>query len=230
MAKPASKDKKITRIDRRDKTGKIEVITGGMFSGKTGELIRRVVRAKLGQQKVLSFKADLDNRYDDKKIVSHSGSSIESIAVPATAAGVMQIEETIKEYEKKTGHIDVVAIDEVHFFDDSVVDLADKLADRGIRVILAGLDLNFADEPFPPMGRLLAKAEQVDKLHAVCMVCGAEGTKTQLKKKFIDSLNEPIIGGAEKYESRCRSCYQRYIKTEKKIPLATKNSEKAKSK
>jgi thymidine kinase len=192
-----------------DKVGRIEVITGSMFSGKTEELIRRLIRAKIAQQKILAFKANLDERYDKVDIRSHSGMSLESVPVPVTAEGVGQIRKYIEEYNKKIGGIDVIGIDEVHFFHDSIVELCDELADRGMRVIVAGLDLNFADEPFGPMGRLLAKAEYVDKLRAVCVHCGAYGTKTQLKSKVVPNASKVIIGGAEKYEARCRRCFER---------------------
>jgi len=192
-----------------DKVGRIEVITGSMFSGKTEELIRRLIRAKIAQQKILAFKANLDERYDKVDIRSHSGMSLESVPVSVTVEGVEQIRKYIEEYNKKIGGIDVIGIDEVHFFHDSIVELCDELADRGMRVIVAGLDLNFADEPFGPMGRLLAKAEYVDKLRAVCVHCGADGTKTQLKSKVVPNASKVIIGGAEKYEARCRRCFER---------------------
>lgn len=205
----------IIHSDDIKKLGRIEVITGSMFSGKTEELIRRLVRAKIAKQNVIAFKANLDDRYDKIYIRSHSGLSIESIPVPVTEEGVKQIRESIKEYIQKNGEVDVVGIDEIHFFHDSIVDLCDELADNGIRVIVAGLDLNFADEPFGPMGRLLAKAEYVDKLRAVCVRCGAEGTKTQLKSKTIPNLNKIIIGGPDKYEARCRKCFERPVVDEK---------------
>lgn len=196
-------------IDASKKLGRIEVITGGMFSGKTEELIRRLVRAKIARQNVLAFKVNLDDRYDKVDIQSHSGLSIESIPVSVTEEGIRQIRKNIEEYSEKNGKVDVIGIDEVHFFHDSIVDLCDELADRGVRVIVAGLDLNFADEPFGPMGRLLAKAEYVDKLRAICVKCGSEGTKTQLKAKVVPDLNRVIIGGADKYEARCRHCFER---------------------
>lgn len=191
-----------------DKVGRIEVITGSMFSGKTEELIRRLIRAKIAKQNILAFKANLDDRYDKMDIRSHSGMSIRSIPVPITADGVGKIKEVIEEYEKKRGKVDVVAIDEIHFFDDSVVDMCDELADRGIRVIAAGLDLDFSDEPFEPMKRLLAKAEYVDKLRAVCVQCGSDGTKTHLKTNKVSDPKRVIIGGSELYEARCRRCFE----------------------
>lgn len=194
-----------------EKLGRIEVITGSMFSGKTEELIRRLIRAKIAKQNILAFKADLDNRYDDVELRSHSGLSLESIPVPVTERGVERIRHRIEAEIKRSGHVDVIGIDEVHFFHNSIVELCDELADSGIKVIVAGLDLDFADEPFGPMGRLLAKAEYVDKLHAVCVHCGAEGTKSQLKSGVIPGVHKVIIGGADKYEARCRKCYERAV-------------------
>lgn len=198
----------MNRIPMVDKVGRIEVITGSMFSGKTEELIRRLIRAKIAKQNILAFKANLDDRYDKMDIRSHSGMSIRSIPVPITADGVAKIKEVIEEYGKRRGGVDVVAIDEIHFFDDSVVDMCDELADRGIRVIAAGLDLDFSDEPFEPMKRLLAKAEYVDKLRAVCVQCGGDGTKTHLKTEKVSDPKRVIIGGSELYEARCRRCFE----------------------
>lgn len=191
----------------RERLGRIEVITGGMFSGKTTELVSRLIRAKIAKQKILAFKANLDNRYKKDDIVSHTGLSVTSIPVAITADGVQKIREIIEDHESRHGFIDVIGVDEVHFFDDSIVDLADELASQGKRVIMAGLDLDFSDEPFEPMKRLLAKAEYVDKLRAVCVVCGAEGTKTHLKAKTVRDSKSPLIGGAELYEARCRNCF-----------------------
>jgi thymidine kinase len=210
MAKNPKKTKEPI-LTKSEKPGRIEVITGSMFSGKTEELIRRLIRAKIAKQNVIVFKANLDDRYDKIHIRSHSGRSINSIPVPITKRGVEQIKELLEEYEKKHGRVDVIGIDEIHFFDDSVVGLIDELADRGKRIIAAGLDLDFSDEPFEPMKRLLAKAEYVDKLRAVCVVCGEDGTKTQLKGKKVPDAKKVIIGGAELYEARCRKCFEKAI-------------------
>jgi thymidine kinase len=191
----------------RERLGRVEVITGGMFSGKTTELISRLIRAKIAKQQIIAFKANLDNRYKKDDITSHTGMSVTSIPVSITAEGVKQMKEIVSEQEKLHGFVDVIGIDEVHFFDDSIVDLADEFASKGKRVILAGLDLDFSDEPFEPMKRLLAKAEYVDKLRAVCVACGAEGTKTHLKAKTVGDSKSPLIGGAELYEARCRNCF-----------------------
>ncbi len=179
------------------KKGWIEVITGCMFSGKSEELIRRVRRAKIARQKVQVFKSSLDTRYDEAKVVSHSGAKVEAISVDHP-------EEIIAKIDNDT---QVVAIDEAQFFSEKIVDVIEFLADRGIRVIVAGLDLDFRGEPFGPMPALLARAEKVDKLTAICMVCGEEATRTQ---RIIDgkpaSYYDPIvmIGAQEKYEARCR--------------------------
>ena len=210
MAKTPKKTKDPI-LSEPEKPGRIEVITGSMFSGKTEELIRRLIRAKIAKQDVLVFKANLDDRYDKMDIRSHSGMSLKSIPVPITKRGIQQIKDVIEEYEQKHGKVDVIGIDELHFFDDSIVDMVDELADQGKRIIVAGLDLDFSDEPFEPMKRLLAKAEYVDKLRAVCVVCGEDGTKTQLKGKVVPDAKKVIIGGAELYEARCRRCFERAI-------------------
>ncbi|HDH63427.1 MAG TPA: thymidine kinase [Firmicutes bacterium] len=179
------------------KKGWIEVITGCMFSGKSEELIRRVRRAKIARQKVQVFKSSLDTRYDEAKVVSHSGAKVEAISVDHPEEIIAKIDDDTQ----------VVAIDEAQFFSEKIVDVIEFLADRGIRVIVAGLDLDFRGEPFGPMPALLARAEKVDKLTAICMVCGEEATRTQ---RIIDgkpaSYYDPVvmIGAQEKYEARCR--------------------------
>ena len=144
------------------KKGWIEVIAGCMFSGKSEELIRRVRRAKIARQKVQVFKSSLDTRYDEAKVVSHSGAKVEAISVDHPEEIIAKIDDDTQ----------VVAIDEAQFFSEKIVDVIEFLADRGIRVIVAGLDLDFRGEPFGPMPALLARAEKVDKLTAICMVCG----------------------------------------------------------
>ena len=178
--------------------GWIELICGSMFSGKSEELIRRLVRAEIAKQKVQVFKPKLDNRYDAQKVSSHSGYQYQATVVEnATEIEALIANET-----------DIVAIDEVQFFDWKVAELCDTLADHGHRVILAGLDMDFRGEPFGPMPLLMAQAEVVDKLQAICMVCGAPASRTQ---RLIDgrpaNYNDPIImvGASEVYEARCRS-------------------------
>jgi thymidine kinase len=177
--------------------GWVELICGSMFSGKTEELIRRLVRAEIARQKVQVFKPELDDRYEVHKVSSHSGKNYQAIAVQDAAQIATLLEPDVE----------VVAIDEVQFFDWSVAELCEKLANEGRRVILAGLDTDFRGEPFGPMPLLMAQAEMVDKLHAICMVCGAPASRTQ---RLIDGrpahYDDPIImvGASEVYEARCR--------------------------
>jgi len=175
----------------------LEIITGSMFCGKTDELIRRLRRATIAKQKVQVFKPAIDNRYDVVKVTSHAGSQYD--AIPVTSASQI------------TGKIEtdttVVAIDEAQFFNGEIVHLTEDLASRGIRVIVAGLDTDFRGEPFGPMPLLLAKAERVDKLHAICMVCGESACRTQrLVNGQPANYNDPvvIVGADEMYEARCR--------------------------
>ena len=150
-------------------TGSIEVICGSMFSGKTDELIRRLVRATIAKQKVQVFKPAIDIRYAVEKVTSHAGANYSAIPVEKAA----NIRERIDQ------DTTVVAIDEAQFFDPEVVDVAQELASHNIRVIVAGLDMDFRGEPFGPMPTLMSKAEKVDKLHAICMTCGNEASRTQ---------------------------------------------------
>jgi thymidine kinase len=177
--------------------GSIEVITGSMFSGKTDELIRRLRRATIARQKVQVFKPAIDNRYAEQKVTSHAGSMYE--AIPITCAA-----DILKFLEPDTT---VVAIDEAQFFDPDVSATVQRLADRGLRVIVAGLDTDFRGEPFGPMPILMAQAERVDKLQAICMVCGEAATRTQrLVNGRPAHYNDPvvIVGASEMYEARCR--------------------------
>lgn len=178
-------------------SGSIEVITGSMFCGKTDELIRRLRRATIARQKVQVFKPVIDTRYHAEKVTSHAGS--EYAAYPVASA-----QEILTRLEKGTT---VVGIDEAQFFDAHIVRVAHQLADRGIRVIIAGLDTDFRGEPFGSMPVLMAQAERVDKLHAICMVCGEAASRTQ---RLIDGrparYDEPVVlvGASELYEARCR--------------------------
>jgi thymidine kinase len=172
-----------------------------MFSGKTEELIRRLVRAEIARQKIQVFKPALDDRYEADQVSSHSGSYYEATVVQ-NAAEISTL------VEKNT---DVIAIDEVQFFDWTVAELCEKLANEGRRVILAGLDMDFRGEPFGPMPLLMAQAESVDKLQAICMVCGAPASRTQ---RLIDGrpahYDDPVImvGASEVYEARCREHHE----------------------
>lgn len=177
--------------------GSVEVITGSMFSGKTDELIRRLRRAKIARQQIMVFKPSLDTRYGLEKLASHAGAEFEAKPVAAAA----EISEQISQ------DTTVVAIDEAQFFDAEICDVVQSLADRGVRVIVAGLDTDFRAEPFGPMPRLMAQAEQVDKLHAICMVCGEAASRTQ---RLLDGeparYDDPVVvvGADELYEARCR--------------------------
>ncbi len=175
-------------------TGWIEVITGSMFSGKTEELIRRIRRAQIAKLKVVVFKPRIDIRYSTDKIVSHSDISISSIVVD----NAKQILELAKDAQ-------VVGIDEAQFFDSELVDICEKLANDGKRVIVAGLDQDYRGKPFEPMPQLLAIAEYITKTHAICVVCGNPASKTQRKIKAGERI---VIGASDIYEARCRRCFE----------------------
>ena len=178
-------------------TGSLEVVTGSMFSGKTDELIRRLRRATIARQKVQVFKPIIDNRFAVEKVTSHAGNNYEAIPIQRAADLISRLEPDTT----------VVAIDEAQFFDPEIIPIVQQLADRGLRVIAAGLDTDFRGEPFGPMPVLMSLAEHVDKLHAICMVCGEDASRTQRlvngKPAYYD---DPvvIVGAAEMYEARCR--------------------------
>ena len=181
--------------------GWIETISGCMFAGKTEELIRRIKVLEFAKKEIMVFKPVIDNRYSDSKVVSHAGSSVESYII----SDALEILEMIKPTTQ------VVAIDEVQFFDDNICAVCNELADRGIRVMAAGLDTNFKGEPFGPMPQLMTEAEFVTKLAAVCNKCGAPATRTQrIVNGKPASYNDPIIlvGASESYEARCRHCHE----------------------
>jgi len=181
--------------------GSIEVICGSMFSGKTDELIRRLVRATIAKQKVQVFKPAIDVRFAVEKVTSHAGSDYDAIPVQKAA-----------EIREKIGlDITVVGIDEAQFFDPEVVQVVEELATREIRVLVAGLDTDFRGEPFGPMPVLMSLAEHVDKLHAICMVCGDEASRTQrLVNGRPARFDDPvvIVGASEMYEARCREHHE----------------------
>ncbi len=177
--------------------GLIEVVCGSMFSGKTDELIRRLVRATIAKQKVQVFKPSIDIRYAVEKVASHTGSTFD--AIPITKASDI--------LEKIAADTTVVGLDEAQFFDSEIVNVAHILSERGVRVIAAGLDMDFRGEPFGSMPELMAKAEEVLKLHAICMVCGDDASRTQrLVNGKPARYDEPvvIVGASEMYEARCR--------------------------
>lgn len=182
-------------------TGSVEVIVGSMFSGKTDELIRRLRRATIARQNVQVFKPAIDVRFAEGKVTSHAGSNFDAQPLENSA-------EILEALEQNTT---VVAIDEAQFFDDQIVPIVRQLADRGLRVIVAGLDTDFRGEPFGPIPALMAQAEHVDKLHAICMVCGEEASRTQrLVNGRPAHFHDPvvIIGASEMYEARCRAHHE----------------------
>lgn len=177
--------------------GSIEVVCGSMFSGKTDELIRRLIRATIAKQKVQVFKPAIDVRYAVEKVTSHAGANFDAIPI--------QNAQDI--FTRMDSDTTVIGIDEAQFFDPEVVEVARSLAEKGIRVLVAGLDMDFRGEPFGPMPRLMAMAEHVDKLHAICMVCGDEASRTQrLVNGKPARYDDPvvIVGASELYEARCR--------------------------
>ncbi|OZM56764.1 thymidine kinase [Lottiidibacillus patelloidae] len=180
--------------------GWVEVICGGMFSGKSEELIRRIRRATYGKLTVQMFKPAVDNRYSEVAVVSHNGTSVMATAVSKAHDILEHVDE----------NADVIGIDEVQFFDDEIVAVIEHLADNGKRVIAAGLDLDFRAEPFGIMPQLMALAETVTKLQAICLSCGSPSNRTQrLINGKPASYDDPIIlvGASESYEPRCRHCH-----------------------
>ncbi len=184
----AEKSKKMTS------TGWLEVICGSMFSGKTEELIRKLNRAKIAKQKVEIFKPSLDTRYHEADIVSHNANSIRSTPV-----------QTANEILLLSGDSQVIGIDEAQFFDEGLVEVCNKLADSGKRIIVAGLDMDFKGKPFGPMPQLMAIAEYVTKVHAICVVCGELASYSYRKT---NESSQVMLGETESYEARCRKCMQ----------------------
>ena len=200
-------------MERTRRDGWIEVVTGVMFSGKSEELLRRVRRATLARKRVQVFKSHLDERYGGLASVhTHDGGRQTSEPVSTST----ELAERVRPETQ------VVAADEVQFLDDGIIDVANALADRGVRVILAGTDMDFRGAPFGPVGSLLAVAEQIDKLHAICVRCGQLATRNQ---RLIDGHPAPAegptiqVGGLESYEARCRACYEVPVITRAQIPL-----------
>ncbi|MEQ8625258.1 MAG: thymidine kinase [Vicingaceae bacterium] len=180
-------------INSKNRKGWIEVICGSMFSGKTEELIRRLKRAKIAKQKVEIFKPEVDNRYDDEAVVSHDENQIHSTPVPASANIPLLINDE-----------QVIGIDEAQFFDMELVGVCNRLANQGMRVIVAGLDMDYQGKPFGPIPALLATAEYVTKVHAICVKCGNlanHSHRTNADDKLV------MLGETESYEPLCRSCF-----------------------
>lgn len=180
-------------IHLHKRKGSIEVICGSMFSGKTEELIRRMKRAQYAKQTVEIFKPEIDKRYDDVKVVSHEGNSIHSTPVPASSHILLLANE-----------VDVVGIDEAQFFDAGLVDVCNQLADSGVRVIVAGLDMDYLGKPFGPIPALLAIAEHVTKVHAICMRCGNIANHSH---RITDENELVLLGETNNYEPLCRDCF-----------------------
>jgi thymidine kinase len=181
------------RLGRR--RGWIEVICGSMFSGKTEELIRRLKRAQFAKQKIEIFKPEIDTRYDNIKVVSHQGNEILSTPVPSSANILLMATE-----------VDVIGIDEAQFFDDELPNVCKQLANLGVRVIIAGLDLDYTGKPFGPMPQLLAMAEYVTKVHAICMQCGNLAYVSHRKTAENKLV---VLGETESYEPLCRDCFNK---------------------
>ena len=175
------------------KSGWIEVVCGSMFSGKTEELIRRLNRAKIAQQKVEIFKPAIDTRYDEEDVVSHNDNAIRS--TPIQVASDMLL---------LANNCDVIGVDEAQFFDEAIVDVCIDLANKGTRVIVAGLDMDFTGKPFGPMPALLSVAEYVTKVHAICMSCGEIATYSY---RLTKDEGQVMLGETDSYEARCRSCF-----------------------
>ena len=173
--------------------GRIEVICGSMFSGKTEELIRRLKRAKFARQRVEIFKPAIDTRYAEGDVVSHDSHSIASTPVDASASILLF-----------TSEIDVVGIDEAQFFDEGLVEVCNELANNGIRVIVAGLDMDFRGKPFGPMPALCAIADEVSKVHAICVKCGSLASYSHRTVKYDKQV---MLGEMQEYEPLCRTCY-----------------------
>src|ERR1035437_4863173 len=177
----------------QQRRGSIEVICGSMFSGKTEELIRRLKRAKFAKQEVEIFKPKIDTRYSEDEVVSHDKTAIRSTPVESSGSILLM-----------SGDVDVVAIDEAQFFDDGLVDVCTQLANQGVRVIIAGLDMDFKGIPFGPMPALCAVAEGVFKVHAICVRCGA---LAYVSHRLVDSDKRVLLGEMTEYEPICRDCY-----------------------
>lgn len=175
--------------------GRIEVICGSMFSGKTEELIRRLKRAKFAKQKVEIFKPSIDTRYSEEEVVSHDKTSIKSTPVDASGSILLL-----------SSNIEVVGIDEAQFFDESLVDVCNQLAYKGVRVIIAGLDMDFKGIPFGPMPALCAIADDVTKVHAICVKCGA---LAYVSHRLVENERRVLLGEQLEYEPLCRECFQK---------------------
>jgi len=182
-------------VDRTRTTGWIEVICGSMFSGKTEELIRRLRRARIAQQQVEVYKPALDARYSGDEVVSHNENTVSTTTPVDTPSQILLM----------TSEADVVGIDEAQFFDEELLAVCQELANDGRRVVVTGLDTDYRAEPFDPIPQLMAVAEHVTKLHAVCVVCGAPANHSQ---RIVPGEDRVLVGATEAYEPRCRQCFE----------------------
>ncbi len=185
-------------INPSNKKGWIEVVCGSMFSGKTEELIRRMKRAQFAKQKAEIFKPGIDTRYDDELVVSHDANEIHSTPVPSSSNILIL-----------ANNVEVVGIDEAQFFDDGLVAVCNQLANSGVRVIVAGLDMDFKGVPFGPMPGIMASAEYITKVHAICMKCGELANYSH---RIIDKEELVLLGEVDEYEPLCRNCFSKATK------------------
>lgn len=188
--------------NREKRKGWIEVITGSMFSGKTEELLRRMRRAQFAKQKVEIFKPAVDTRYSDDKVVSHDANAIQSTVI-----------DNAQQMLILANDVDVVGIDEAQFFTDEIIETCEQLAESGVRVIVAGLDMDYKGKPFGPMPQLLARAEYVTKVHAICVRCGSLAQFSHRTSAEEDTI---ILGETDRYEPLCRKCYREAIQQKNK--------------
>jgi thymidine kinase len=186
--------------------GRIEVVCGSMFSGKTEELIRRLKRATIAKQRVEIFKPSVDTRFSEEDVVSHDQNSLTSTAVESSASILLLV----------SPDTEVVGIDEAQFFDEGLVDVCNEIANRGVRVIVAGLDMDYKGVPFGPIPALCAVADDVTKVHAICVRCGA---LAYISHRLVHDDKRVLLGEEEQYEPLCRECYNKIIKDEKRMPL-----------
>ncbi|MFQ9996708.1 thymidine kinase [Hoylesella buccalis] len=194
--------------------GRIEVICGSMFSGKTEELIRRMRRASFAKQRVEIFKPAIDTRYSEENVVSHDQHAIQSTPVDSSSSILLL-----------SSDADVVGIDEAQFFDDGLVKVCNELANKGVRVIIAGLDMDFQGRPFGPIPGLCAIADEVTKVHAICVKCGA---LAYISHRLVQNDKRVLLGEKLTYEPLCRECYQKTLLEEQSVSVAPQQEEKLK--
>lgn len=194
--------------------GRIEVICGSMFSGKTEELIRRMRRASFAKQRVEIFKPAIDTRYSEENVVSHDQHTIQSTPVDSSSSILLL-----------SSDADVVGIDEAQFFDDGLVKVCNELANKGVRVIIAGLDMDFQGRPFGPIPGLCAIADEVTKVHAICVKCGA---LAYISHRLVQNDKRVLLGEKLTYEPLCRDCYQKALRQEQSVSMAPQQEEKLK--